>query len=88
MPPKKQRKTAPRRVRTITEEELPAEIDQMPDDELLELETFFNEIGTGDDVRYKLYVFKRVEDEPGLKTEPRTPSLKHLSKKPTGREII
>jgi len=51
MPPKKQRKTAPRRVRTITEEELPQEIDQTPDDELLELETFFNEIGTGDDVR-------------------------------------
>ena len=53
--PKKQSR-ASRRVRTITEEELPSEIDQTPvDDELLELETFFNEIGGGEDVRYKLY---------------------------------
>jgi hypothetical protein len=55
--PKKQRKTVPRRVRTITEEELPPEIDGSApiDEELLELETFFNEIGAGEDVRYKLY---------------------------------
>ena len=56
---KKPKRTVPRRVRTITEEELPPEIDNEPaiDDDLLELESFFQQLGD-ENIRYKLY---RVE---------------------------
>ncbi len=56
---KKPKRTVPRRVRTITEEELPPEIEHEPaiNDDLLELESFFQQLGD-ENIRYKLY---RVE---------------------------
>lgn len=56
---KKPKRTVPRRVRTITEEELPPEIEHEPtiDNDLLELESFFQQLGD-ENIRYKLY---RVE---------------------------